>query len=529
MDMFKVFIQSQQSYIQGRYDRELQRLLAAVSHAPSGPGGRGVLALALNYSQHERMQSEAAIQETQRFYHTLSGMLGSRSAAPSCGLLACGPSAECKAAAGARGYRCYCKVGFEGDGFACKSVEVIAAALLTAQPIMGMRLSREVPPDVRDIHIAVLSPVLIAVVLRDASLGNQGYLVPGRVTETQVVWAPWQNFTAANTSAFSPVVAGLPNKEFLIAYRDQDTGGAGYLVGGHLDLTEAGIGEPILLSREQSQRMVLVPMDKNNMVCLYAGRPQNDLAAWGERNEDLQAYFGGAALVKVGLRGQLQLLGKFRFARDEPVTRIAATAMSPTSLVVAYRTLPTSDELGWPSRELAMRRIEMVDEELVVDQQPFYVEPQHAKMWFRDVAQLTQNLFAYSYYSGKENETKMTIVRVDPLSHQMTVAGGPVVLAKGSSSYVQSIPLASGNAPPKSFTYFQHPGGNGMAEVCRISSKGVPDGCRNVRWADNSWAVVSGARLQDGRLMFVAANEAGKPFFQLLTASDAQLGYDNVV
>merc|ERR1719382_138824 len=253
------------------------------------------------------------------------------------------------------------------------------------------------------------------------------------------------------------------------------------------------------------------------------------LEAYGTENQDLQAYFGGAALVKLGLRGKLRVQGKFRFARNQPVTRIAATAMSPTSLVVAYRTLPTSDELGWPSRELAVRRIEMVDEELVVDQQAFYVEPQHAKMWFRDVAQLTQNLFAYSYYSGKENETKTTIVRVDPLSHQMTVTGGPVVLAKGSTSYVQSIPLASGNAPPKSFTYFQHPGGNGMAEVCRISSKGVPDGCRNVRWADNSWAVVSGARLQDGRIMFVAANEAGKPFFQLLTVSDAQLGYDNVV
>ncbi|CAK0854078.1 unnamed protein product [Prorocentrum cordatum] len=392
-----------------------------------------------------------------------------------------------------------------------------------------MRLSREIPPDVREIHVAVLSPVLIAVVLRDASLGNQGYLVPGRVTETQVSWAPWQNFTAENTSAFGPVIAGLPNKDFLIAYRDQNKGGAGYLVGGHLDLTEADIGEPVLLSREQSQRMVIVPMDKNNMVCLYAGRPQDDLAAWGERNENLQEYFGGAALVEVGLRGRLRLLGKFRFARDEPVTRIAATAMSPTSLVVAYRTLPTSDELGWPSRELALRRVEMVGEELVVDQQPFYVEPQHAKMWFRDVAQLTQNLFAYSYYSGKENETKMTIVRVDPLSHRMTVAGGPVVLAKGSTAYVQSIPLASGNAPPKSFTYFQHPGGNGMAEVCRISSKGVPDGCRSIRWADNSWAVVSGARLQDGRLVFVASNEAGKPFFQLLTASEAQLGSDVIL
>ena len=40
---------------------------------------------------------------------------------------------------------------------------------------------------------------------------------------------------------------------------------------------------------------------------------------------------------------------------------------------------------------------------------------------------MSQNLFAYSYYSGAEKKTKMSLVRLHPSTHQMTAVGEPTV------------------------------------------------------------------------------------------------------
>ena len=40
-------------------------------------------------------------------------------------------------------------------------------------------------------------------------------------------------------------------------------------------------------------------------------------------------------------------------------------------------------------------------------------------------ALVSQNLFAYSYYSGAEKKTKMSLIQLDPSSHRMSPLGEP--------------------------------------------------------------------------------------------------------
>ena len=154
--------------------------------------------------------------------------------------------------------------------------------------------------------------------------------------------------------------------------------------------------------------------------------------------------------------------------------------------------------------------------------------------WIPTEALVSQNLFAYSYYSGSERKTKMSLVHVDPASHLMTAVGDPVValwqfqfwhasvrrvvrislnvsstvsaevLSTGYNSLVGAVSLPAGPATPSTFTYIQPAGAKSIAKVgpedvdvseyifsvssvrkvCGVSSEGRISACKDVSWAE---------------------------------------------
>eukprot|EP00421_Protoceratium_reticulatum_P009778 CAMPEP_0168357808 /NCGR_PEP_ID=MMETSP0228-20121227/784_1 /TAXON_ID=133427 /ORGANISM="Protoceratium reticulatum, Strain CCCM 535 (=CCMP 1889)" /LENGTH=594 /DNA_ID=CAMNT_0008370351 /DNA_START=127 /DNA_END=1909 /DNA_ORIENTATION=- len=504
LDKLQVYLENTHSSTEQRFKAELGRLMAAAERTQRGSSDHNALDAALQFSRQDRQESEAATLELLEFYYTARAMMGSHSTAPDCRFLACGPDAECVSRNGRA--RCECRACFAGDGFTCRPRPCDAATDFTAKPLLGRvpagypLVPRSEPGAAVELHLALLSPQHLAVAVRDASAGDAGRLIVGRVVGAGVTWGAWQGFA---DKAFGPALAGLPGGRLLAAYRDSDQGGVLRAQAARLNATDGlslVLGGPRPLARSQAQRAALVPLAASRVVCLFA-----------------ESASAGAAVLRVRPDGALSVEAATGFAEGLRVAQLAAAPLSPTSLVVGYRALP--DPLATSrqaSRELSAVWMGLQDNELVIDPHPIAIEPGLVGMLARDVAVVAENMFAYSYESGRERLTKLVIVRVDPVTHKMSVVGGPRVIGRGETTYVQGISMASGPLTPTTFTYFQHPRDNGMAEVCHVSPRGEVARCSDVMWSDSELKVVSGSRLPDGRLAFASANMDGALFYQLL-------------
>mmetsp|Transcript_143430 Transcript_143430/g.357385 ORF Transcript_143430/g.357385 Transcript_143430/m.357385 type:complete len:247 (-) Transcript_143430:51-791(-) len=234
----------------------------------------------------------------------------------------------------------------------------------------------------------------------------------------------------------------------------------------------------------------------------------------------VQEAFGSAAFVEVLSGGSLHVLGTYRFSRGPLLSRLSAVALSPTSLVVAFRALPTKKaKRGQPSRELSAQWIGVADDELMIDPHPIALEPEHGQMWARDVSLVAQDTFAYTYEAGGQ-AMKMAIVRVDPQTHQMSILDGPRRFATGSTAYLHSVSLPGGPAAPSTFTILQRPEESATAEVCRVSPEGRVAHCRSVAWSDQPLRAVSAGRLSDGRFALAFADTSGNLLYQLLSGQE---------
>merc|ERR1719277_2680837 len=120
--------------------------------------------------------------------------------------------------------------------------------------------------------------------------------------------------------------------------------------------------------------MKLVALASNRVVCLYSETATDGSGA-------VTGAYGSAALAEVLPGGSLKVFGTYRFSEGPLLARISAVALSPTSLVVAYRAVPeTKVRAGHPSRELSAQWIGMADNELVVDPHPIALEPERGQM-----------------------------------------------------------------------------------------------------------------------------------------------------
>jgi len=497
--------------------------LTAAKSAASLASDQASLDAALQFNKAEQHEATHAIRELLQTYYTAKAALGSKSQVPDCGFLVCGENAKCKV--GRDGARCECLPCFMGDGYQCRASVCDDQASLPAQPVAGPTpegypiMARVLPANVKEVHVSLVSQGTderVAVAFRDHGASDRGSLVIGRVKDLNLEWGNWLPFSSEGR-AFGPVVAGLPNGRLVIAFRDAPQGGFGYLVGGQLQGSgslQAALTVPKAFAPSLSENPVLVALATSRVACLYTGRTMDD-------SGHLRHIFGGAALLHVLENGQLSVLGRYRFADGQPVEHIAATALSPTSLVVAYRVVPDGTAaLGEASAELSAVWMGMHNDKLAVDPHPIQLEAKRVDMKLRDVSLVSMNLFAYSYESVGEQTVKMVVVRVDPVTHRMSVTGAPQVLGRGKVDYVQAISLPNGAMSPTTFTYFQQPNQTSMAEVCRVSPAGRIADCKDVMWGEAVFQSVSGARLADGRLAMAMVGPQGKMFFQLLGPSE---------
>lgn len=493
-------------------NNERLRLSGALAGA-TVDADRAAIQTTVEQSELNEKEAQYAYMEMLKFYYTTKAVMGAEALAPSCALLNCGEQARCVGHSSGKGFTCACKPCYEGNGFICRPTTCKAIPSHTALPLFP---NTKRPVHMKEVHLTVFSQDQVAVVYRDASQGDRGFFMLGDAGEAEIKWGKSQSFSG-KSPAFGPVALVLPTKRLVIGFRDANRDGMGNLVGGHLRRTtdskkhvKAVFKKPFKFARNQAQHMVLVPLMNSRVVCLFSHR---SLDAKGHVKEAQ----GRALLVQMLAGGSIGLLGKYVFSHF-PVTQISAVSIRPNSFVVAFRARPIGEPAGSPSKELSALYVEMQNNLLITDTNPLVLEPGRKDMYQRDVSLVSENLIAYSYQSGSEQKTKMQIIRVDPRTHGMQVMDGPKELGHGPSAFVRSVSQPFLAMAPHTLTCIQHQKSPSLAKMCRISPQGGIADCQEMSWTDTEVTAMSAARISDGRLLFVFADTAGRPFYQLLGA-----------
>jgi hypothetical protein len=409
--------------------------------------------------------------------------------------------------------------------------------LIISQQKCFLTLVKEKKPNVKEVHITVFNEVHLGVVFRDAAEDNRGFVMVGQAGLALVQWGKPVPFSG-KAKAYGPVVAGLGQRSLLIGYRDEDKAGVGYIVSadvkgsGIIGVKGSGIignsnetelytvllSTPEMFARNQENKFAILQLPHNRAAIMYA---EQVVDAEGNVLEN----FGAACLTQVRLPADHSLappppevMGKYRFS-DVAVSKLSATLLSDTTFVVAYRgVIPSPSGPKPPFKEASVVWGQMKDGEMAFSPNPVSLEPGTAQIWDRGVAAVSQNLFAYSYYCGISQEIKMQMIRVDPLTHQMTITDGPRRLSQGISGYVGAINVPFSPEIPHTYTFFDRPGeAVGTAQVCRVSELGRITECRQRPFVgyDVPGEALSGELLWDGRLIFAFATKTGEPFYQV--------------
>jgi hypothetical protein len=503
LDKLKLATAKQQAAATQRYELENERLEAATEQATL-PTDRSLLETTVEMTEENKLEELNSFKAMYNMYYTMKAAFGAAPTAPSCEFLTCGEHGRC--VSDGVSASCQCKPCFAGNGFLCKPSTCSPTARATAQP-MGLHL--KTIPAMEDIAVSVFHQNHLVAAFRDKKQDNRGFLLIGEAGEADIKWSQLQPFSK-NFKAYNPQIIVMPTGRIVVQFRDAHKDGTGYLMGGRIDEKDskkAIMLDPVAFVKGQNEATALVPLATSRVVCLYSHPkgPTNDA-------------YGGAIFLQVVKGGSISVIGKYRFA-DHLVTQVAAVALRPTSFVVAYRDPPLADEPSDAySRELSAVWMSMQDNELVVDPHPIVIEPETKDMGVRDVSLVSENLFAYSYQSKSTRKTKMAIVRVDPDTHRMKVTEESKELADGDTGFVKSISTPFQSLAPHTLTYIQHPRKNSVAETCRISPSGKISDCQELPWSNSEVADVTGARLGDGRLVFVFSDIKKDPYYQMLGA-----------
>jgi hypothetical protein len=503
LDKLKVNTTRQQHDAELRYGLEQERLRAAMEQA-SLPADRSLLETTVQETEENKMEEVDAFKAMYNMYYTMKAAFGAAATAPSCEFLTCGEHGRCVSDGVAAS--CECKPCFEGNGFICKPASCSPTKRFTAQP---MTLFMKKVPLMEDISVSVFQKNRVAIAFRDKAQMNKGFLMLGTAEEADIKWGEMQSFSGKR-KAYNPKIIVMPTGRIVVQFRDAPKDGTGYLVGGRINETNASQAimlKPVGFVKGQAEPAALVQLATSRVVCLYSH----------PKGAKEQAY-GGALFLQVIHGGSLSIIGKYRFA-DHLVSNIAAVSMRPTSFAVAFRDPPLPDAASnAPSRELSVVWMSMQDEELVVDPHPIVLEPKSKDMGVRDLAMVSENLIALSYQSNADKKTKMAIVKVDPDTHRMKQLGESVVLASGDTPFVKSISTPFMSLAPHTLTYLQHPRKSSVAETCRISARGNIANCQELPWSNTQVSTVAAARLGDGRLVFIFADRKLAPYYQMLGA-----------
>lgn len=210
LDKLKVVTEQRRLAGEKRFDMERDRLAAAMMRPGLEPTDLQLLNDSMAKVEEFRHEEEAAVDQMYKFYYTTKAALGARGAdSPNCSYLVCGENAACQALPNG-GTRCVCNNCFKGDGFVCKPGLCGAGsadAFMGAQPLINFRQD-QMKPKIQEIHSTAFGDNMVAVVFRDSSNGDRGFVKIGHVAAGGVKWSALQGFSG-DLSAFGPVVQGL--------------------------------------------------------------------------------------------------------------------------------------------------------------------------------------------------------------------------------------------------------------------------------------------------------------------------------
>jgi hypothetical protein len=371
-------------------------------------------------------------------------------------------------------------------------------------------------------NVAIFGKNNVGVVFVDTSRNNAGRVVVGNVREAgMAVMAPPEPFTAPMGQAFDPVIVGTEGRRVLVAWRDQNVDGLGWLRAAGLGVT--GIrgadqhmtwGEPVNLCRSQSHKMALVPLPGDRVVAMYADKVKASPTAPAQS-------FGNSILVSLGQKGSITDMGKFRFS-DYPVCRLEATKLSPTSFVVAARAGKAVDEMDssiTTNQEAMALFAEMSGDDLVFDPNPVNLEPKGKHIWARGVSKIDKDTFAYAYQQGESKQIMMAVVKVDRTTHKMQVVHQPSEVRGVVSPYVSMLSVPYTEKDPHTLVYYDS-NDQTMVNLCRWDpQKSLLDRCEDFEWLQGKVKSVSGVHLGGGKSFMAFTGDNGVPYYGIFGVS----------
>jgi hypothetical protein len=320
--------------------------------------------------------------------------------------------------------------------------------------------------------------------------------------------------------AYSPVVVGLPSNRIVIAYRDANREGTGWMRSAEVGVSgvrgadmHLSWGKGLILCHQAAHGFSLVTLPGNRVAAIF---PDTVPATQTRPAES----FGNSLMVVVGEKGALSVVGKFRWT-DSPVVRVELTQLTPASFVIAARAGKAVDELDTSkiTRQEAMVIYgELDDTDLVFDPNPLNIEPSATQVWGRGVGLVAPNTFGYAYQLGKTQKTKLAIVYVDPATHRMKITDGPVDLGDGFSPYVSMLSVPYSPADPHTLVYYQ-PNDKAMLNVCSVTSVGKMQHCEDFPWTAQPLGSVAGVTVMGGKSLFLFTTKAGVPYYQVVGLS----------
>lgn len=476
---------------------------------------KALLEKAYELREESRMEEENAQGMASSFAATLQQFSGQAEGASSCKGLACGGNGFCDESS-QEGARCRCKAGYEGTGFVCNpAVSFVEHPLISEAP--GSKA-----PQVADLHVTSLRDNAVAVLFRDASRQNRGFLVIGVAQDNGMRWsAP---ALLSSSAVFGPVLAEL-DSGLAIAYRTDDRGGDGVLLAARRDAeNRIQLGPPRVFTHYQAQSMSLIALPQSRVVVLFAEQQPNKVAPgkW--------EHFGTSLLADIlpdeRLGGQMvpRVLGKYHFAQGA-VSRISAAPLSSKLFAIAYRqgrsqNMEKVDDKS-PSREASVSLAELWGSELVFTTKSLSLEPQKEQIWARSVAGLGDGAFAYTYHSGAEQLTKQVVLRLNA-EHRLEMIQEPRVVASGFSPFVSTVSTVQRNEKVQEpghrlFTFIggQH-GAQGLGQICGVNARGIPDHCQDVGATGREVLAVATALLTDNRVFLLTSSVNGVPYYTLV-------------
>mmetsp|Transcript_30117 Transcript_30117/g.70234 ORF Transcript_30117/g.70234 Transcript_30117/m.70234 type:complete len:518 (-) Transcript_30117:21-1574(-) len=432
-----------------------------------------------------------------------------------CDYHSCGPHSECTNTPS--GAECVCNEGYIGLGVDCRAPPEYRPQRLLYEGTGGRRT------EALDLHVCAFSHNEVAVVFRDLNKGGVGRITLGRIHEGGVAeMVPPQQFTLARGKAYDPIVAGSEGRRLVLAWRDTNRQGVGWVRG--VAVGAAGIrgathsmtwSEPMAVVHDVSQKMALVPLPNERFAVMYV---EKVLAT----NTAPVHYYGNAALLNVDGAGSLVLLGRYQFS-DAAICRLEVTRISPSVFVIGGRMSPQLGEFEYEefpniSREAVVIHGKLDQDQLRFGSTPLNLEPNATQVWARGLSLIAANTFAYTYQTGSPRlNLKTAVIQVDARTDAMSILDGPVTVRAGFTPTVEMLSVPYSASEPHTLTLFKDPGSNASKVNLCSWDHGLHllTNCEDFTWMQEEVESSSAVHLPGGKAFVVFTPTSRVPHYTL--------------